>query len=591
MKRFIFAAISLTNVAMAEFDAPIEARWDGPRMGLSFPDQSIIQDKKDGKWNGYATPRNNKRIPIAESANSVNWKFLNKDALPGLPSWIATTAGASRHRTSLATIGAGGCRCIGVATVATWECPFKGIGRLLICDQAGGGAIDANAFNYGNQRWVMWKVDGNALPARGEEEQRLQTGPIKIEKVMWDGITLQGSPKTTLSHNGASGDGLVERSAMYKVYPDQYIGIRNNITHCYSSDRYDIQYAFSRTPDGSYTRVGISAQSGGNPPIYDPGRMDIVKGEYGPSIGGPPRATEGLQEQYLHGASSASLKSHSTQNNNVADADIPLTMSTVTGTALQSAHPPPIPLPFNANQPETIRLYPLSNYTFGVKETQPEEDPSVIARLKRLEEHYGAHGMRRTCEGILVCHEHNHPHILMLQIANAFFKLPGDYLRPEDEEIEGFKARLDERLAPVGRLGEGEEAGDWQVGDCLAQWWRPNFETFMYPFIPGHVTRPKECKKLYFIQLPKSKVLSVPKNMKLLAVPLFELYDNTARYGPQLSAIPHLLSRYNFEFVNENGEVVAATPGSGPEGYKPKTKVLAGGDEDMNDVKDDNGTS
>ena len=35
-----------------------------------------------------------------------------------------------------------------------------------------------------------------------------------------------------------------------------------------------------------------------------------------------------------------------------------------------------------------------------------------------------------------------------------------------------------------------------------------------------------------------------PKNMKLLAIPLFELYDNAARYGPQLSAIPHLLSRY-----------------------------------------------
>ena len=43
--------------------------------------------------------------------------------------------------------------------------------------------------------------------------------------------------------------------------------------------------------------------------------------------------------------------------------------------------------------------------------------------------------------------------------------------------------------------------------------------------------------------------------MKLLAVPLFELYDNTARYGPQLSAIPHLLSRYNFEFVDEEGNV------------------------------------
>lgn len=69
----------------------------------------------------------------------------------------------------------------------------------------------------------------------------------------------------------------------------------------------------------------------------------------------------------------------------------------------------------------------------------------------------------------------------------------------------------------------------------------------------------------------------MPKNMKLLAVPLFELYDNTARYGPQLSAIPHLLSRYNFEFVDENGKVVAVTPG-GAEGEQPRTKVLAGGD-------------
>lgn len=85
----------------------------------------------------------------------------------------------------------------------------------------------------------------------------------------------------------------------------------------------------------------------------------------------------------------------------------------------------------------------------------------------------------------------------------------------------------------------------------------------------------------------------MPKNMKLLAVPLFELYDNTARYGPQLSAIPHLLSRYNFEFVNDNGEVVAATPGAGAEASNLKTKVLAGGggDEDMNDVKEENGTN
>lgn len=75
------------------------------------------------------------------------------------------------------------------------------------------------------------------------------------------------------------------------------------------------------------------------------------------------------------------------------------------------------------------------------------------------------------------------------------------------------------------------------------------------------------------------EVLSVPKNMKLLAVPLFELYDNTARYGPQLSAIPHLLSRYNFEFVDENDNVVAVTPGTPLPDYQiPRVKLLAGGE-------------
>ncbi|KAL9054055.1 MAG: hypothetical protein Q9162_004384 [Coniocarpon cinnabarinum] len=140
---------------------------------------------------------------------------------------------------------------------------------------------------------------------------------------------------------------------------------------------------------------------------------------------------------------------------------------------------------------------------------------------------------------------------------------PGDYLRAEDDEISGFKKRLNERLGPANSQSDDANS-DWDIAETLAQWWRPNFETFMYPFIPAHITRPKECKKLYLIQLPSSKVLSVPKNMKLLAVPLFELYDNSGRYGPQLSAIPHLLSRYNFEFVDEDGQVTAVTPGSGP---------------------------
>jgi hypothetical protein len=64
--------------------------------------------------------------------------------------------------------------------------------------------------------------------------------------------------------------------------------------------------------------------------------------------------------------------------------------------------------------------------------------------------------------------------------------------------------------------------------------------------VPAHITKPKECKKLFLVQLPErspspgrlreregtdysAEVLAVPKNMKLLAIPLFELYDNSAR--------------------------------------------------------------
>ena len=95
-------------------------------------------------------------------------------------------------------------------------------------------------------------------------------------------------------------------------------------------------------------------------------------------------------------------------------------MAAVPASETKSSLPAKDILPFDARQSEAIRLFPLSNYTFGTKETQPEEDPSVKDRLRRLEEYYDNHGMRRTGEGILVCHEHNHPHILMLQIAKAF---------------------------------------------------------------------------------------------------------------------------------------------------------------------------
>ena len=54
-------------------------------------------------------------------------------------------------------------------------------------------------------------------------------------------------------------------------------------------------------------------------------------------------------------------------------------------------------------------------------------------------------------------------------------------------------------------------------------------------------------RKVYLVQLPEKKLLTVPKHLKPLAIPLFELYDNSEKYGIQLAALPLFLSRFDLE--------------------------------------------
>jgi len=192
----------------------------------------------------------------------------------------------------------------------------------------------------------------------------------------------------------------------------------------------------------------------------------------------------------------------------------------------------------------TINLYPLSNYTFGTKEPLFEKDPSVEARFQRLRDEFDKIGQRRSVEGVLLVHEHNLPHVLLLQLGTAFFKLPGGELNPGEDEIEGLKRHMTETL---GR--HDGQSHDWDIEDTIGNWWRPNFEPPQYPYVPPHITKPKEHKRLFLVQLPEKAYFAVPKNYKLVAAPLFELYDNSQGYGPIISSLPQALSRFNFIYM------------------------------------------
>ncbi|EGC28564.1 hypothetical protein DICPUDRAFT_160005 [Dictyostelium purpureum] len=195
---------------------------------------------------------------------------------------------------------------------------------------------------------------------------------------------------------------------------------------------------------------------------------------------------------------------------------------------------------------KNLTLYNFNtSYSFG-KEEKKEKEQSVTSKLTRLKESYEKEGQRRAVEGIIIVHDHGHPHILLLQ-DNSYFKLPGGKLKPGENDVEGLIRKLTKKLSPTGT---SVADSPWEIGDHVSTWWRPNFEPTLYPYIPTHITKPKECKKMFVVTLPEKCKFAVSNELSLIAVSLYEIYNNSQRYGPVISSIPALISKYNFVCLN-----------------------------------------
>ncbi|XP_064996713.1 pre-mRNA cleavage factor Im 25 kDa subunit 1-like isoform X1 [Musa acuminata AAA Group] len=201
-----------------------------------------------------------------------------------------------------------------------------------------------------------------------------------------------------------------------------------------------------------------------------------------------------------------------------------------------------------------VEIYPLSRYFFGSKDAIPDKDDCLADRIQRMKANtwwvsrsYAARGMRTCVHGILLVELFQHPHVLLLQVRNSFFKLPGGRLRSGESDVEGLKRKLSRKLS-------SEENGtndDWQIDERIGMWWRSDFETLPFPYLPPNLRRPKECTKLFLVKLPMTRHFIVPRNLKLLAVPLCQLHDNSETYGPIISGIPQLLSKFSFNIIQD----------------------------------------
>ncbi|MEW5318140.1 MAG: hypothetical protein WDW38_009386 [Sanguina aurantia] len=201
----------------------------------------------------------------------------------------------------------------------------------------------------------------------------------------------------------------------------------------------------------------------------------------------------------------------------------------------------------NAGQ-SAVTVYPVTNYSFGSKPHKQEKDHNVAERMARLKSNYDRDGMRRSVDGVLLVHEHNHPHVLLLQYGMHFFKLPGGRLKPGEDAVTGLRRKLADAHPPVSPLL-------LRCAECVAL---PQSMTSTPPFpfpspppLCAWDSEVQECKKLFLVPLAERSMFAVPRNVKLVAVPLFELYDNVPRYGPVISAIPAMLSRYRVNVVSQ----------------------------------------
>ncbi|CAG0921756.1 unnamed protein product [Notodromas monacha] len=193
-----------------------------------------------------------------------------------------------------------------------------------------------------------------------------------------------------------------------------------------------------------------------------------------------------------------------------------------------------------------ISLPNLMKYTFGTKDAIPERDKSITERFSRLRREFPVMGMRRTVEAIILTHQHKMPHILLLKIGATYFKLPGGTLEPGEGDSEGLHRILTTLFGEPFIADDGQHIFapfPCEIREVVANWWRPHFEPTQYPYLPSHITRPKEHRRMILVELPPEGCFHVPGNYNLLAAPLFELFENTPGYGPVIASLPLSLSK------------------------------------------------
>lgn len=272
-----------------------------PRLGgRNFPDPSII--RVDDGWRAYATEvtvdGKKVHVPMAYTKDWKTWQFRGqKDAMPTLAPWVHQTKpkvwapdvvalpGGKYilyYTASLASNRA--IHCLGYATGNNIEGPFvDNAAQPWICPLKQGGAIDISGYydRATNKRYVVYKVDGNAIGHGGEcgnTVKPIVPTPILIQQVdVNNGYGKIGSPLQILT-NGPDDGPYVEAPAL-NYMNGKYVLFYS--PQCYTTPKYDVSYAIADRITGPYVRAGYLFKTNGPLGFQAPGGLDVaVNGDH-----------------------------------------------------------------------------------------------------------------------------------------------------------------------------------------------------------------------------------------------------------------------------------------------------------------------
>lgn len=217
---------------------------------------------------------------------------------------------------------------------------------------------------------------------------------------------------------------------------------------------------------------------------------------------------------------------------------------------------------------------------------RPKSALEKLLTLKtRCEEEQCVHSV----EGILLVHLHRHPHIVLMKQtsqrardadgpravppsntnAEVTYRLPGGRCRRGESEescllrklgrhllneakmptgaAEAASAAASDTVVDVTMTHNASKAGSYfRVGEVMATWYRPHFTPHMYPYVPAHIASGsvREVRTLFLVHLEPTVYFNMMQDgVELVAAPLFDLYENTSKYGPLVASLPVLLSR------------------------------------------------